>query len=222
MNIRFDKIYPDLSQIDDYVSLLGAKYRIYVALLLATLRPDSKIVYASPAIGEGLIDLAPLLSSHRVLLIENYCMRKSGDSIEDKQQRLKDSINRSRVDRIELIEDDFSTIWGTLSDVDFLLLDGPPTTTNFEPFADNFIYMMHDINQRLRDDFPGDSISSYCQYLCRADDKCQFAHISDAELHPVLKGYRDTDRTDQLWQDYGPHAWLIGNKITEKNERRPR
>ena len=223
MEIKFKKRYPDFSRVPYCVDLLAAHKnkisppsKLYIALFLDQLPANSHVVYASPSQGLGLVALAPFLGPHRVKLVENYSMREQEETISQKQTHLRESIAKTQqfVNNIELIEADFVEIWETFSDVDFLLLDGPPNTANFEPFSDNFIYMMHDINQRLRADYYGGSYSltPYLAYLCRADDAEQFMNVSDDALHPVLKAYRDIDRTSQLYKDYGPHGWLIGKK----------
>ena len=155
--------------------------------------------------------LIPFFKPHRVILIENY----RGEPEEKYRHLLSDSIREaSRSVDLKLIEADFIEMWDILSDVVFLLLDGPPNTTNFEPFSDNFIFIMHDINQRLRDDYPGDSLAPYVRYICRADDAEQFTNIADDALHPVLKSYRDIDRNSRRYREYGPHAWFKGRKYS--------
>lgn len=79
---------------------------------------------------------------------------------------------------IELIEANFENIWPTLSDVNFLFLDGPKTTTNFDPFADNFIYLLHDTHLRLRDS----DLIYYTEHLCRSDDE---AILMDSEFQKL-------------------------------------
>ena len=209
MEIRFERRYPDSSRAAHCVNLGVNKGRIYIALLLDQLAPESHIVYASPSEGRGVMMLAPFLKKHRVKLIENYSM---GRSIAIKREALWQSIKAADLDSVELIESNFVEVWPTLSDVNFLLLDGPPNTTNFEPFSDNFIYMMHDINQRLGINYPGGSLESYLPYLCRAYDAEQFVSISDNALHSALKWYRDIDRNHRLFKEYGPHGWLVGRK----------
>ena len=214
--IQFEKKYPDFSKVAYCTDILGPhrsrvspSFLIYIALFLNQLPEDSLIVYSGPYRGWSLVALIPFLKPHRVILIENY----RGEPADKYQHLLSESVREaSRSVDLTLIEDDFHKIWGTLSDVDFLLLDGPPNTTNFEPFSDNFIYMMHDINQRLRDDRPGGSLTPYLPYLCRADDVEQFTNISDEVLHPMLRVYRDIDRNHRLYKEFGPHGWLVGRK----------
>ena len=215
MEVTCRKQYPDLSRVSDCISILDCRdrvfpsYLIYVALFLDALPNDSLIVYAGPYRGWSLVALAPFLELHRVILVENY----RGEPDDKYRHLLSDSVREvSPTIDLELIEDDFTQVWPTLSDVDFLLLDGPPNTTNFDPFSDNFIFMMHDINQRLRNDYPGDSLVSYVPYLCRADDMTQFVDIPDDELHPALKAYQNMDRDSQMYKEFGPHGWLIGEK----------
>ena len=214
--IQFERKYPDFSKVPYCTDLLEShrnrvslSFLIYVALFLNELPKDSLIVYSGPYKGQSLVALIPFLRPHRVILIENY----RGEPGDKYRHLLGGSVHEaSRSVDLTLIEDDFHKIWHILSDVDFLLLDGPPNTTNFEPFSDNFIYMMHDINQRLRDDYPGDSLAPYLPYLCRADDVEQFTNIADDTLHPVLRVYRDIDRNHQLYKEFGPHGWLVGRK----------
>ena len=218
MAIKFKKQYPEFSKIPYCMDVLNPhknrvspSFLIYIALFLNDLPNGSLIVYSGPYKGWSLVALIPLLRPHRVVLIENY----RGEPADKYRHLLSDSVRKtSRSVDVKLIEADFVEVWGTLSDVDFLLLDGPPNTTNFEPFSENFIFIMHDINQRLRGDYPGDSLAPYGQYLCRADDKEQFAGIQDKALHPVLKHYRDIDRENRLWKEFGPHAWFKGRKYS--------
>ena len=219
--IQFKRKYPDFSKVPYCINILESQLSknslspynlIYIALFLDTLPTNSLIVYSGPYKGGSLVTLIPFLRSHRVILIENY----RGEPADKYRHLLRDSVREaSRSVDVKLIESDFVEVWPSLSDVDFLLLDGPPTTTNFEPFSENFIFIMHDINQRLQHDYPGDSLAPYVQYLCRSDDKEQFAGIQDQALHPALKHYRDMDRKNRLWKEFGPHAWLIGEKIID-------
>ena len=208
MKIKFEKQYPDFSRVPYCINLCQSTGRIYIALWLDSLPKNSQVVYASPSRGKGLVQLAPLLSLHRVKLIENYSMTKPGETIRQMQFLLHKSITKAQLDNVELVEEDFVEVWSSLSNVDFLLLDGPPTITNFEPFSNKFVYMMHDINQRLRTG----ALDSYLAYLCRADDLEQFTGIPDKMLHPALKTYRDIDRDRRIWKEFGPHGWLVGRK----------
>ena len=232
MEIKFEKRYPDLSNVAMLSDLTKSDYgRIFISLWLNELPANSTIVYASPSRGEGLLSLAPLLVNHKVVLIEDYSMREVGETIKDKQSLLRKAIELSQLNNILLKEGDFVNVWPTLAHVDFLLLDGPPTTVNFKPFSNKFIYMMHDINQRLQpfyyehldvsDPYMSRlihiwtfSLDPYMDVLCRADDSCQFEG-TDEMLHPALKVYRDIDKESQLYKEYGPHGWLTGEKITD-------
>ena len=216
MEIKFSKRYPDFSLVPYCVSLLEhhrervfPSFLLYIALFLNELPAGSQVVYSGPWKGYSLLALNPFLESHRVILIENFWGRSK--TKEEELPVLRESISKVSC-AVKLIEEDFIEVWPTLSNVDFLLLDGPPSITNFEPFSKKFVYMMHDINQRLAD--PSWEPSLYLPYLCRADDRQQFKDIPDSKLHPYLKAYRDIDRESRLWKEYGPHAWLIGEKIT--------
>ena len=216
--IKFIKEYPDFSRLPYCADALKVheerciEYLIYIALFLDKLPDNSLIVYSGPEQGFSLIALSPLLSPHRVILVENYCMLSKTEPI------LKASIDEvSRTVDVTLIEADFEDVWHTLSDVDFLLLDGPPTTTNFAPFSDNFFYMMHEIYLRLRPEFfgmesSGDSLIPYLPYLCRINDTENILNLKKADIPNDYKLRHDTFYYTANLHPMGTHGWLKGIK----------
>ena len=183
------------------------EFLFYVAYWLDQLPEDAFFVYAAPAAGNALYPLARFLEPLQILLIENHSMLEDAD-----REQLHQAIADTRLSRLELIEDDFTKIWTTLSNVDFLLLDGPPNTTNFEPFSDNFIFMMHDIEQRLRSDAGGDSLEQYAKNLCNPCSDENKSRIRESHIPGNYKHRHKEFYDEQEKNDYGPHAWRIGRK----------
>ena len=222
--MKFIKEYPDYSKMPFYINHLqlfnnyhakdkmvrgfhSPQFLFYVAYWLAQLPPGAFVVYSGPAAGNALYPLARFFEPLRVLLIEDYSMLKDSD-----RSKLEQALADTRpICGLELIENDFCEIWPTLANVDFLLLDGPPTTTNFEPFSDHFIYMMHDIWQRLRGDDGGDSLEEYVNHLCNPHDIVNIAKLNNAHI-PGRYKVEQQEFDKSLPPEYGPHAWFIGRK----------
>ena len=212
----FTKIYPDFSEMPKYIDHLNwfrdkhcPEFLFYVAYFLDRLKPNSFVVYAAPETGRALYPLAKYLAPHHVLLVEDFSM---GDS--ETKASLNKAIEdlRHAIPRVELIADDFQKVWEELSGVDFLLLDGPPNTRNFNPFANSFIFMMHDMNQRLNADYPGDSLETLNVMLC---DPCSVENRELLQRAVVDGRYRmdhDTFYSAEADSPYGPHCWLVGRK----------
>ena len=216
--IKFTKTYPDFTFMPHCCTLVQSVpdasywlYLFYIAYFLNSLPGGSKVVYAGPARGKSLIGLASFLQRHHVILIDNFCMLPEGYQTPDEVRvTLKENINRCQLPSLEFIEKSFEEVWTSLKDVDFLLLDGPPTISDLTPFSDSFIFMMHDINGRLK----GGSwkLDGYLPYLCRIDDASNLERLNSAPIDQSYKQLHDEFYRDQSACEYGPHAWFIGKK----------
>ena len=177
---------------------------MYVAWGLSLLPKNSLVVYSGPWKGESLVRLIPFLKNHRVILIENYCMEdQDPDLLRQNVSKAQESVD------VTFLEKDFAEVWRTLRGVDFLLLDGPLTTFDFSPFADRFIYMMHDTNQRLARE---QKLAAFDRFLCKSFDSEAIENIKRADISAAYKK-RLLDTLQPMGKEkYGSHSWLIGKK----------
>lgn len=180
-------------------------------MLLSSVPHGSFIVYSGPQAGKRFRTLFNSLKPYKVLLIDHFLSSlPDAEPAEVRKMCLEaiDDAGRIGID-VTLIEGNFHEIWTTLSDVSFLLLDGPDTTFNFQPFASNFIYLMHDIFHRFKDlDEAG-----YLDFLCLEGDAEIFLETNFLEFVPKRMWHRFyQNRRYSVYVEFGHHGWLIGKK----------
>ena len=224
MKLKYDGI--QFNRIDEEIhAYFGRNIEItdggyFLPFLLKRLAPNSKIVYAAPETGKMLPILMPMIKGHQLILIENYAFHQEDKS--EIQQQLRKNIKKieKSID-YQFIEDDFVSVWDTLSNVDFLYLDGPPTTFNFNTFSDTFTYYMHDTYERLglpfRETEASNPLFGLLDYLHIESDhrllNCpEFERLSEDLRKIFLTPNRF--RREDLFLTYGPYSWLIGEKET--------
>ena len=222
MNIEFKRKYPCFSKVPEIVEMLKTNgLQDYPLLFLRNIFLPLHIfeckhlVYCGVFQGDTLRLLVPFLEriQAKVTLIENYAHLQNDTDIAYTKKCLYPRINeaRSRINNFSFIEKDFYDVWPTLKNVDVLLLDGPNFVDDFNPFAKDFTYIMHDINYResCGDDIP----FKLLKHLCYDSDKKLY------ELFPTFdvlsekeKNYFEGMENNKInyWGSYG---WLCGSKI---------
>ena len=214
--ITFMKKYPDFSFMPRCKAAVPSEtsswiYLFYIAYFLESLPDDASVVYSGPARGKSLVGLAPFLQRHHVMLVDNFCMLPEGyETVGEVRTALEKNIRTCELPSVKFIEEPFQEVWQKLSGIDFLLLDGPPTISNFSPFSESFVFMMHDINSRLA----GQSwqLNEYLPYLCRVYDPRNLENLKCSEVDEEYKQTHYNFYRDASTSKYGPHGWFIGSK----------
>lgn len=205
--IDFKKTFPDFSKTPAIFEKMPQPHygSVLIPLFLEDFSEGACIVYAAPEVGRRLRDIAPFLGNKRLIMIENYCMPFNPQKLKKNIAELPKNVEW------ELIEKDFVEVWEDLKDVDMLILDGPPTTFNFDPFSKKFIYIMHDLHQRLTCEF---NLARYLPMMGREDESLLLnTYLRE---HPEIPEYFINFQTclemPEWYRTYGPWAWLSGEK----------
>ena len=209
--MEFKERYPDLSNlaaVDDILKRFQIRHggtQRNIFLYLSIFECKQHFVYGGLYKGLTLNTLIPFLEvfQPKVTCFENYlCAKNDPNEINGVKEELMPVLDKADkcLKNFSFFEKDFHNGWKFLEDVDFLLLDGPAAVTDMTPFADEFPYILHDINYHLS--LPEPDLTHFSPIIRDYDYELspQFRLIDEAYLHYFH--WMDESR-DAEWGGYG-------------------